>query len=201
MPSSQQINLYVPALRREPPPLHAQMLLELCAIFLVVLVVWGGVNSWRAVAIRNDIEAVNVQVKLASDQLQALQGQRPVSQSERLDRQIQQLETAIEQHRVIGSLIQAQNLGNANGFSAHLTGLARQYEAGVSLQGFELSAGGREVQMQGVTDQAEQVPRYLAKLRAEPALTEARFGVLTIERETPAAPRWLFTLGAGGDKP
>ncbi len=195
MANSQQINLYVAALRRDPPPLHPQMMLEIVIIVLVLLIAWGGINVWRASQLEAGIQVATAKNREIDQQLQVLRSQRPADQNAQLDLQITQLRKNVERHREISQLIQSQNLGNAAGFSSHMTGLARQHETNVALTGFALLAGGGDVRMTGETNSPETVPRYLGKLRSEPALLNARFGVLTIERESPAVQRWYFQLG------
>ncbi len=205
MLKDQQFNLYQPPLRRDPPPLHPQMMLEICALFVLILMVWGGVNAWRSGSLAQQITAVSQQAAAIQNQLNAISLQRPVSNAAALDRDIQSLQETIKEHRAISDLIQTQNLGNAKGFSDQMTGLARQYERDIALTSFALLDGGQELRMEGLTQKADRVPRYLAKLRTEASFSGVRVGALAIERETPAVSQWIFRVGpetaADGGKP
>ncbi len=204
MLKSQQINLYLPPLRRDPPPLHPQMMLELCGIFILVLVLIGAFNIWRAESLTEQLTVMSRQADDIQTQLNAVSLQHPASNAAALDRQISDLQQSIKHHQAISDLIQTQNLGNAGGFSSQLTGLARQYESDITLTSFELVAGGQELRMTGFTRKADRVPRYLKKLRVESSFLDTRLGAVTIERETRTVPLWTFRVGpepAKGDSP
>ncbi|GAA5316486.1 MAG: hypothetical protein AseanaTS_16900 [Candidatus Pelagadaptatus aseana] len=111
----------------------------------------------------------------------------PKSQAQQLDLQIAELREQIVQRQRIKSLVEAQNLGNADGFSGQMEGLARQIPGEMYLQGFRLESGGSQVSLTGMALKPESVPLYVEQLQGEAAFANSQFGVMAIERQTSQA--------------
>jgi Tfp pilus assembly protein PilN len=111
------------------------------------------------------------------------------------------LQAEVSRREQIMALITQQNLGNAEGFSRQMRSMARQSLDTMQIDNFSLQAGGGYMEMSGRTRQADQVPLYLQRLRAEDSFQRVRFGVLNVEREERGRELSFSVSKTGGEKP
>jgi len=190
----QTVNLYLPEFRpKNEPLLSGQItLITLLVIVLFTLIsVWG---SYKNSGLKAQLEAQGIELTSIDSKLDLLRVSLPKHDTASLERENIRLTQGIERRRSLERLLATQNLGNADGFSAQLEGLARQKLDTLALHSFSLLEGGRYLEMSGSLTQADQLPRYLQSLRTEAAFTRSRFGVMTIDEEGAERGQMKFEL-------
>lgn len=190
----QQINLYLPELRPKREPMRARHI-GWAVLAMVLLLI--PVSLWSAA--RTD--ALEEQVATATDKLQALQaqvlelqGQALAAGDVDLEAEIGRLREDIRRRERLKTLMTQQNLGNAEGFSQQMHGLARQALNDLTLEWFSLQHGGGYVELGGRVLSADLVPLYLQRLRQEPSFADTRFGVLDMGRDDAPTTGLVFEL-------
>lgn len=193
--SLQQINLYRPELRPKSEWLTANSLAAISCGFAVLMVV-------AAMFIRSELREAEAQViSLEAEQaavqarIKRIQEQPRTTNTVQLDRQIAQLKAGIAARESIGQIIQGQSLGNEAGFSESLNGFARQALDTVSLHHLRLSRSGEFVELKGVTQNPQDVPRYLQGLQSEVSFKTAQFGLLSVRKQAGSANIHEFAYG------
>jgi Tfp pilus assembly protein PilN len=192
----QEVNLYLPHLRPQMDwlsPVNSLFAIGAAIIFLGLLVLLGWQQNTR---LQSDIATIQQQMQSVEQQISVMSSKLPKSQARQLDRQIAEVRQQIVRRQRIKTLVESQNLGNADGFSSQMEGLARRLPAKLYLEGFRLEAGGGLVSLQGRTVKAQSVPLYIGQLQKEPAFTESRFGVMSIARNKNGAVH-SFTVAPG----
>lgn len=183
MTQLQQINLYTQAFRPVREPLMAVHILAIVvagAVLMTLLSVW----AWQqGRALQHSVAELDIELAETEQRVVVLRAQKRKSAGAKIDKEIEQLQLQVKKRLQIKRLIQNQNLGNAQGFSAQLTAMAEQSPNDLSVQQFGFDDGGSYISMAGWVKTADAVPRYLQLLRADPAFLKTRLGVLTVERK------------------
>ncbi|BFM16977.1 hypothetical protein R50073_31600 [Maricurvus nonylphenolicus] len=196
-PFRQEVNLYLPELRKEFDPLSLNMAAVACAVvagfvLLLALIGFGGNMSME-----NDIAALEQQKQQLETTVTQLRQSAPKSRAEVIQKEVDALEERVAARGVVRRIITGQNLGNARGFSGHFHGFSRQIGQEVALSSFQLSRGGAHVELQGVTRKASAVPRFLELLQEEENFRGTTFGQLQMARQVNGRPskELQFSLG------
>lgn len=177
---SQQINLYQPMFRKQKQIFSATTIVEIAGVFVLGLLIIYGFARYQFSALENQIAGLDAQRATAISQLQSLSAQQTAPRSRLLASELGDAETV---HRQKLSQIQAfetRRVGNTRGFSAHLSGLARQRVDGLWLTHVLIRDGG--IELAGATESGELVPRYLARLGREEAFSGTEFASLELHR-------------------
>lgn len=196
----QQVNLFTREFRRHEQPLSSRHLLWFVAAFVLLLVLWEAGSLWRLQKTEQALAELRESERQLSLRLDQMKTSRPASNRSLLEREVAALRNDIERRQELQSLVTQQNLGNSRGFSALMTGLARQAHEDIWLTQIRFLEGGRYLEMAGWTRKAERVPFYLQQLRNEDAFAETRFGVLGIHGRDEGEPYLQFTLLKSGDE-
>lgn len=198
----QQINLYLPEFRPRRQPvqaIHMAWTLLVVAVLLIVMSMW---SAGRTGALERQVTEAATQLQEQQALVMQLQNQTPTQGGPDLEAEVALLQQEIRRRERIKTLMTRQNLGNAEGFSEQMQGLARQSLNDLALEWFSLQHGGRYVELGGRVRSADLVPLYLQRLRQESSFAEARFGILDVGRDDAPAPGLAFNLtraqGEGG---
>lgn len=180
--SWQQVNLYLPELKPKVELLGAKraamILLGVCVLMLLQSLVSTFDNQRLEKAVA-ELELQQSEQRQAIDRISA---NLPRSQAAMVQQEVDKLRIELQRRQRIYQLINQQNLGNSDGFSAQLVALARQHDKAISLNGFELARGGKHFDFYGQARIAEALPQYLQRLKRESAFDTTTFGDLVIER-------------------
>ena len=180
----QQINLYLPEFRPRCNPLNLAQVLGVLLVgaLLVTLVSFWGARA--NVKFESQVEAERERLAELTEEVEALRAKAGRNNQVSLEERRARLRADITRRERILQLIERQNLGNAQGFSAQLEALARQSREGLALTAFALKRGGNYVEMQGRVASAQRLPEYLQRLRQEPSFAQVGFGVIDLARES-----------------
>ena len=183
----QEINLYLPSLRPSRDPLQPILAGIYLLAALLILSVMAVVDVFQNRSLQQEIALLQTQQQQLQSEADAIKAQLPKSRAKQLDKAIEEMRLQVERRQRIKGLVDAQNLGNAQGFSSQMVGMARQLQPGLALQAFTLSDGGAQVGFAGQVREAATVPRYIEKLQSEAAFTASQFGVMNIARQEDSA--------------
>jgi hypothetical protein len=187
---SQQINLYEARLR----PRHELALarnLGICT--LVLLVAMTALSLWTRLEADRKTEAALVsQKQLAGEQekLAALTGtiaQRRVSPA--LAAELESAKAVLEARKDVMVVLGSGKLGNTSGFSAIMSGFARQSQSDLWLTGFQVTTGGQEIEIRGRLLDPAKLPAYVQRLSSEPVFQGRRFAALEMRGVDPDDPK------------
>lgn len=195
----QQVNLYTREFRRHEQPLSSRTLLWSLAICLLLLGVWESTKIWSLLKAQDAVTELHASEEQLSARLTELRAMRPTGNRSALEREVAALRNDLQRRQELQSLIAQQNLGNTRGFSALMTGLARQAQEDIWLTQIRFLEGGRYLELAGWTRKAERVPFYLQQLRHEEAFSNVRFGVLGIRGREEGQAYLRFSLLKTGD--
>jgi hypothetical protein len=190
----QQINLYLPEFRPNRKPLrtvHMAWALLGLTVLLILVSLW---SASRTSGLASQVAREEEKLNELQGQVADLQSRQPRQRGPSLETEVERLQQDIRRRERIKALIAQQNLGNAEGFSGQLQGLARQSMEDLALEWFSLQQGGAYVELGGRVRSADLVPLYLQRLREENSFAGARFGVLDVGRDDSARPGLEFNV-------
>lgn len=183
---SQQINLYEDRLR---PRLELAIGRNLGIAALVLLVAMTGWSLWEGAAANRKSEAAAAslsEVLAAQERMKALTqavAQRKVSPE--LAAEVENAKSMIAARKEVIEVLDSGALGRSTGFSAFMTGFARQAQSDLWLTGFRIMAGGDEIEIRGRMLDASRLPDYVQRLNSVPVFQGRRFAALEMTRVTP----------------
>lgn len=197
MSHRQEVNLYLPELRKQFDPLSLNMALVANVAVVALLFFIGVLGWWQNSRTENQISVLTEQKNQLEQTVIKLRKTAPKSQAKTLLKEIALLEEKADARRVIRRIISGQNLGNAQGFSSHFYAFSRQIGSDLALHSFQLSHGGAHVEIQGFTREAVAVPRFVELLQGEENFQRVTFGQLRIARpsEVVSGKELRFSLG------
>jgi Tfp pilus assembly protein PilN len=196
-PLRQEVNLYLPELRKAFDPLSLNMAAVACAVVAGFVLLLALIGFGSNMSLENDIAALEQQKQQLETTVIQLRQSAPKSRAGIIQKEVDALEAKVAARGVIRQIITGQNLGNSRGFSGHFHGFSRQIGREVALNSFQLSRGGAHVELQGVTRKASAVPRFLELLQEEENFRGTTFGQLQMARQVDGrSPQELqFSLG------
>lgn len=183
---SQQINLYEDRLR---PRLELATGRNLGIVALALLVAMTGWSLWESAAANRKSEAAAAslsEVLAAQERMKALTqavAQRKVSPE--LAAEVENAKSMIAARKEVIEVLDSGALGRSTGFSAFMTGFARQAQSDLWLTGFRITAGGDEIEIRGRMLDASRLPDYVQRLNSVPVFQGRRFAALEMTRVTP----------------
>ena len=178
----QQVNLYQASYSWEDDALPAAMVLKIvgaaAALFLVLwlvdLVRTSSVTSTR------DAQAARMQELQAQLAEYSERAGRLVSDNS-ISSRVTELHEQLASKRRLLEALSSREAGNDEGFSSHLTGLARQTVDGVWLRSIAIGKGGHSLMLSGSTLSATAVPDLLQRLGEAPAFSGRQFRTFRLE--------------------
>jgi len=199
---SQQINLYEARLRPSRDRLTA---CNLGVGVLVLLAMMTGWAVWVGVSASRSAEAAALVRKEVSEEQEklvaltrSLAGRQvsPVLATE-LERTKITLAMRSEALRILDS----GRLGKDAGFSAFLVGFARQAQTDLWLTGFQIAAGGEDIEIRGRMLSPSRLPGYVQHLSEESIFQGRRFATLDMQDVEPEAQAKSGTAVKSGEAP
>ncbi|MBL0167488.1 MAG: hypothetical protein IPP85_10220 [Propionivibrio sp.] len=183
---SQQINLYELRLR---PRHELAMARNLGIAALALLLLMTTLALWaRFDAQRKSAAAAVSQKQLADEQerltaLSKMVAQRQVSPA--LASELENAKATLAVRSDVIAVLDSGKLGNTSGFSALMSGFARQSQTDLWLTGFLMTAGGSEIEIRGRLLDPSRLPAYVQRLRSEPVFQGRRFAALEMRGVDP----------------
>lgn len=176
----QQVNLLAPMLRKPHALLTARLARGLCALAAAVLGAVYLVSAWRSTLLAGEQQELEARRDAITLELQTLASAQRHSQADLAPEQAR-LGAERDAKAALLAALARHELGNTGGFSAQFTGLSRQRLDGLWLTRATLSAGGRDIALQGATLSQALVPRYLEVLGREPVFAGTQFRHALVE--------------------
>jgi hypothetical protein len=185
---SQQINLYAARLRPRHELATARNLGIVAAALLLVMTAWA--SYVRIEASDHEAAAALSRKQLADEQekmtaLAKMIAERRVSPA--LAAEVATAKANLAGRTEIMAALDSGKLGNSSGFSAFMSGFARQARNDLWLTGFAVSAGGEEIEIRGRLLDPARLPAYVQSLSGEPVFQGRRFAALEMREVDPEA--------------
>ena len=198
----QQINLFQPQFQRPREYLSGIGVLKSVAVFSGLMVLTIAVSHWQRASISTGLRQLQAIHQTATDDLERVRGQYPARANSRLlEQELGQLETEVARRQKLLAALVGKVIGSREGFSDHLSALARQHVEGTWLTGVSISRGGRGVALSGASLAPELVPVYLQRLAEESTFTGKTFSELELKRPDDDALRVDFSISTHSTTP
>lgn len=185
---SAQINLYDPRFlkRRE---LLTLANLTVATVLLYSALAAAGVWAWQKAAQQQALATVaGEQLKAIKDQVaaetKAGSARKPSAQ---LTAELERAEIVLRRSGEIVRLLESGVVGSTAGFTDYLRGFSRQTPDGLWLTGFNIGAGGKDVEIRGSMTNPGVLPEYIRRLGNEKIFQGRSFAALTMNRAEPQA--------------
>ncbi len=199
---NQQINLYLSIFRGTQLPFSAQTMLYALAGVAAVLMLYYGYASWSLGPMKKELASAQQQHAEALKQLEVLGQQAQANQKDAaLEQEVARLSAERDAKQQVFNNITGGGLGNTQGFSAQIEGLARRRVEGVWFTNIAISQSGASFALNGGTLAPELVPVLLQALGKEPVFKGVEFKTLLMERSEQQPGRVNFTLRTGDTAP
>jgi len=180
----QNLNLYQP---RQPardgrPSLR---LLQFGGVALLALILLdGGWQFWRLQQLQGSVVQARQAAEQAEAELEALRKDFREPQADpRLPPQLAALEAGNRQLQQLAGHLQALLAERSAGFSAPLDALAERHRAGIWLSAIRFEQGGRDLRLEGASQQPDLLPGYLNSLGRSPAFAGRQFARFDLDRD------------------
>ena len=176
---SQQINLYEARLRPRHE-LATSRNLGMAAVALLVLMT--ALAFYTRFEAGQHAEAAAVSRKQLADEqerltaLSKIVAERRVSPA--LAAEAESAKAMLAARKEIVTVLDSGQLGNTSGFSAFMSGFARQAQNDLWLTGFKIGAGGEEIEIRGRLLDPARLPAYVQGLSGAPVFQGRRFAAL-----------------------
>lgn len=181
---SQQVNLYQPIFRQQQKVFSAATLAQIIVIISLGLGLIYGYGRWQTLRLAKDVELLEAQRDQAQKQFDTLTAEVASRKDDtRLKADIERTEAELNTQQQLLTWLGARDTPRTAGFAGYLTGLARQYQNDLWVQGLVISDNGRVVTLTGGSRDPAAVVRYLRRLGQEPAFEGLEFRSVTFERQ------------------
>jgi len=178
----QQINFYQAQFRTRQRNFSAATLLMACGAIVLAMLLAYGFEMHKLDGIKSELKIVNNQEQAAIQRLENFQSAGDVdSGGKSWTERLEDAKLSLREQQLVLSMVRDSTLGDTQGFSRHLTSLARQDTAGLWLSYIRLSALGDNTRLEGKALRAELVPAYLQFLAAELPFATQRFNQFQID--------------------
>ena len=178
----QQINLYQPILRKQKKVFSARTLLLGNLLILAGLLLLYGYTHLQTRNLQNQYTQASAQRDARQAQLLQMQQQYPPRQADPLlPAQLEAARSELRQQQTLLQAIRRYDHAQDHALSAQLRGLAQQVPSGLWLNQIQLQAG--QINLQGQTLDAQQVPVLVQALSREAAFAGIRFEQVRISRD------------------
>lgn len=178
----QQVNLYQSELKDIKLKYSAFNVLQLSFILFVILLAAYGFKYFQLQQHQATLALANeTQEKLNAEKAKV--GSSKENKDSALEKEIVAKNKELDKKRKVLKVLSQDEFGNADGFAAHIAGLARQRIEGLWLTKLRLSNGGTSISMQGSTTKSVFLPQYLQRLSAEKAFSGATFEHFEISKD------------------
>ena len=179
----QQINLYQPIFREEQKLFSATTICASVAIVAAGLLSLALYSGWQVYKLERELASLQSQGRLRSSLDSAserLFGQG--GDEKALEGRVQALAVDLDRRQQALRYLTSGEAALNRGFAARLEALAHQQLDGLWLTGASFTAESGRLTLAGSAVSADLVPRYLARLANEPALSGAKLDSLEIRQ-------------------
>jgi Tfp pilus assembly protein PilN len=178
----QQINLYQPIFRQERKLFSLRTVSMTLGIVVVALIAIWAFGKHNVSQLQRDVEAMRQQ-QASQQKMAATTGGLLSARSspEALNANIKQLSVQLAERTRALDLLRSGAAGGSEGFAKRLSALARTHTSGLWLESLSLG-GGSGLSLEGRSNDADLIPRYLQLLADQPELSGARFDQVVIDR-------------------
>lgn len=176
----QQINLYEeppePDIWRDYSPFP-----QVGAGLVLILALVYAFTLWSHWALQDQLDQVQQQYQLGQQNIDKLKQQLPAPVVD--EALLGEVSALVEQEKAGRELLKALNverIGNADGFSDYIEGLARRNIDGLWFTRIELQQGGSWIGLQGQTTKPASVPMLIRNLGQEPVFGGTEFDIFNL---------------------
>ena len=197
----QQINLYCASLQKQKTRWSSHHLLLAAGAISGLMLVLSLVYVLQVMELEEKLETARAGQNAKMAQLETLQTQIQARQKDgQLQAEVDALMLEISNRQKVMKVLGQQRFGNIEGFSEHVSGLARQRIDGLWLTEIRISRGGEALGMKGQLLKAELLPRYLQRLSTETIFAGKVFETLSMSRNHDRPSRMVFELQGVGEE-
>jgi len=178
----QQINLYQPIFRQERKLFSLRTVtITLSVVMVALLAIWG-FGKYNVLQLERSVAAIRQQQQAQQHMAETAGGLLTARASpEALNASIKQLSAQLAERTRALDLLRSGAAGESEGFAKRLSALARTRTDGLWLE--RLSIGGSAgLSIEGRSNDADLLPRYLQELAKAPEFIGARFDQVVIDR-------------------
>ena len=182
----QQINLYHPIFLKQKKQFSAKAMLQATAVAAAGILIVLAYSFWQVKAEQADLHRISGQVASAKARLGEMKKRLVRVVDPALVAQINDAEQELAANQRLQALLRSGEFGNQDGYSRYLIALARGRVNGVWLTAFEIQGAGTAASLEGRAVAPDLVPRYLARLAAQPVMNGIAFTSFRLSRPKPA---------------
>jgi hypothetical protein len=200
----QNVNLYLPEFRKKKHWLDGEKMVLVAGASIALLIVVSLFEYVQLVQLRSDLAATESEYQQVAAATVALLDQYGAqTEDPALLENIQKLQDDLQSKQALLQFLEGRELGNATGFSEHLSDLSRYHIPGLSLSQISLTNGGKSVEFGGQVVKADLVPAYLESLSQGTTYAGTDFELVDIQSEpvelevaegTSVLDLWNFTV-------
>lgn len=177
---NQNINLLLVLPQRSKWDLTAKRMLQIIAVWVVLLVLYSMFSVWLANKTENKLAALKTKKETMTKQLMELAVKNPpLAKDENLAREIKDLTTTVETKQKLIKTLSGFRSSSA-GFSSYLEALSEYIPDNVWLKSINVGENGEAIALKGSALSSALVPQFVEALKKSPVFKDVRFGTFTV---------------------
>jgi hypothetical protein len=203
----QQVNFYRTEFLTRKQRFGSGALLMVSGVVVVAMIAAYFLATYQMMGIKSQLRVAKGQENAAQQRLENFDPASASGEEASWSKRLEEAKRALQDQELVLTMVVDSSLGNIDGFSRHLTSLARQDIDGLWLSRIRLSALGDNTQIEGQALRPELVPLYLQSLALEEPFAYQRFHQFTIDRPdeeeggTKKASRNVVTFSLSSEPP
>lgn len=179
----QQVNLYQPIFRTQQKIFSSKTMLQGAAMVIVGLALFYVYALLQTQNFQRQLQQMEKQRNEDIQRIAELSKLYPEPKKDpSLEQKLQGLQKDLNDKKQVVEVLSDRSMGNREGFSPHLEGLARQRMPQIWLTQVSIRKGGEHLSLRGSSYQQEQVPQFIQRLNQETSYTGLEFAVFQMER-------------------
>jgi len=197
----QQINLYQPSFRQVRQFVSIGVMVSSVVLFLLLFAGYYGYISWQLQQQTARVQLIETRVAEQQQRVAEMEKQFPVrTKSALLEKQLAAFEQTRAGKQQILNMLNSGVVGNNDGFSAYLEGMARRRIDNLWLSNIVINGGGERMRIEGSTLKADLLPKYIQQLSMESAFSGREFAIFSMSRSGKGNKQIDFSLNSGAEE-
>lgn len=193
--SVQRVNFYQPQFHVKQDYLSARFFPLYAAALAIALFTASSVLKGMEKKLSNELSTVQGEMAAVSSQLEELSKRfREIPKDDSLEGKVASMEQELDRKEKVITLLAGRQLGNPDGFSPMLMGLARNPVKGVWLNTMMFRRGGNDYILTGKARKTELLPEFIDQLLEQPGFTGHPLKALMVGLPSPNADQLDFVL-------
>ncbi len=180
----QQINLYQPVATSRNEPFSAQIMMMLVGLTCVLMMAFYGMLYVKKNTLQTELATLNTQLEQTISTVEKLESTVATLTDSKSDQErLKHLNKVFASKQNALNELSTMVRGNDNGLSFYFSALARKNIESIWFEQIDIYSGGKQMNLQGKTSDAKNIPVFISSLNTEPAFKGVSFKLFNVQKD------------------